>query len=134
MKKTLLLLLMTIACSNFYGQTAQDYFKQGNQKYLKNDFGAADKDFTKAIELNPKYVDAYINRGRLRHNKLKDDKAAIKDFDKVIELDPKNADAYFYRANAYRNLKEFKKACADWTKAAELGNMDAKGSLTKHCK
>src|ERR1700752_2228864 len=124
MKRTFLLLFITIAFSNFYGQTAQEYFKQGNQKYLKNDFGAADKDFTKAIELNPKYIDAYINRGRLRHNKLKDNKAAIKDFNKVIELAPKNANAYYYRANAYRSLKDFKNACLSWTKAAELGNMD----------
>jgi tetratricopeptide (TPR) repeat protein len=134
MKNAFLLLLVTLTWINIYGQTADDYFKQGNAKYLKNDFIGADKDFSKAIELNPKFFNAYINRGRLRHNKLDDDKSAIKDYNKAIELDPKSANAYYYRANAYRNLKEFKKACADWTKAAELGNMDAKGSLSKYCK
>lgn len=134
MKKAFLLLLVTVAFINTYGQTAEEYFKQGNSKYLKNDFLGAEKDFTKAIALNPKFVDAYINRGRLKHNKLDDDKGALKDYNKVIELDPKSADAYFYRANAYRNLKEFKKACLDWTKAAELGSMNAKGSIAKYCK
>lgn len=134
MKKTLIFLLLLTSYCFVQGQTAADYFKRGNEKFVKNDFLGAEKDFTKAIELNPKFSEAYINRGRIKHNKFDDDRGAITDYTKAIEIDPKNANTYFYRGNAYRNLKEFKKACLDWTKASELGNMDAKSSLSRHCK
>ena len=49
--------------------------------------------FTKAIELNPKYAEAYNNRG-IAHLKLGNYQQAIRDYDKAIKLDPKNAMAY----------------------------------------
>lgn len=131
--KKLLTLIVIFVCINSYAQTAQDYFNQGNAKNLKDDYLGAEKDYTKAIELNPKYIDAYINRGRLRHNGFHDDKSAIADYDAVIAIDPKHADAYFYRGNAYRNLRNFQQACTDWYKAAELGNKDATKRIYDFC-
>ena len=117
-----------------YGQQAVDYYKKGNEKFLQKNFKGAKKDYTKAIEANTKFIDAYISRGRLKHNELHDDLGAIEDYNKAIDLNPRYANAYFYRANAYRNLQNFTLACADWQKAADLGYADAKTSISKHCK
>ena len=54
---------------------------------------------TKAIELDPKYVFAYNNRGNAYEKKGEHD-LAIADFDKAIEIDPKYAFAYDNRGNA----------------------------------
>ena len=44
-------------------------------------------DYTRAIDLNPNYVEAYNNRGAI-YNNIREPELAIADFDKVIELDP----------------------------------------------
>ena len=44
-------------------------------------------DFTKAIELDPKYAEAYANRGLVYAN-LKEMDKAVDDWHKAIELNP----------------------------------------------
>ena len=44
-------------------EAAEKYFKLGEQKYNKKDYQGAIADYDKAIELNPKDVRAYYNRG-----------------------------------------------------------------------
>jgi tetratricopeptide (TPR) repeat protein len=44
-------------------QPAADLNKSSFDKYLMSDYDGAIADYTKAIELNPKYVEAYCNRG-----------------------------------------------------------------------
>ena len=48
------------------------------------DYEGAAEDYSNAISLNPKYFDAYNNRGNTK-NKLKDYQGALEDFDKSIE-------------------------------------------------
>jgi len=47
-------------------------------------------DYDRAIELNPKFVEAYSNRALVKYA-LNDDKGALADFDRAIELNPKAA-------------------------------------------
>ena len=61
-------------------------------------------DYTKAIEIDPKYVFAYLNRG-LAYQDLKMYKEAIADYTEAIELDPNETDAYNHREEAYRLKK-----------------------------
>ena len=44
-------------------EAAEKYFKLGVEKYNKKDYQGAIADYDKAIELNPKYFDAYYKRG-----------------------------------------------------------------------
>ncbi|MFC1567273.1 tetratricopeptide repeat protein, partial [Thermodesulfobacteriota bacterium] len=58
------------------------------------------KDLNKALELDPKNIHAYANRG-WSYTGLGDDKQAIIDFNKAIELDPGYADGYYNLAVFY---------------------------------
>ena len=85
---------------------------------LENDRAIAE--FTKAIELDPKYADAYNRRGASYSNK-KDDDRAVADFTKAIELNPKFDMAYINRGASYMVKKKYDLAIADFTKVIETG-------------
>ena len=64
-------------------QTAEDWFDDGNQKFVSGDYAGAFSDYTKAIEIKPDYADAYNNRGDTRE-KLSDYQGALVDYTKAI--------------------------------------------------
>lgn len=90
-----------------------------NQAFNETDLDKKIELYTKAIELNPNYAEAYNNRGSAYDDKEDFDKA-IEDYTKAIELDPNLAEAYYNRGNAYAHKGDFDKAIEDYTKAIEL--------------
>lgn len=73
------------------------------------DLDEAIKDFTKAIQLKPKYSDAYWGRGMAR--KIKHEyKEAEEDLENAIRLDPNNDVAYISLAEVKYHLKDNEKA------------------------
>src|SRR5215813_6919122 len=74
-------------------QTAKTYCNRGNENYQKGDFTAAAADYTRAIELDPKYADAYQQRADV-WEKTKQYDSSIKDIRKAIELAPRNGEYY----------------------------------------
>ena len=62
---------------------AKKLVKSGMDKYYDEDFKGAIDDFTKAIELDSNFVDAYSSRGYAK-NKLEDYKGAIADFSRYL--------------------------------------------------
>lgn len=79
--------------------------------------------FSKAIKLNPAYVQAYTERA-WTYGRLKDYKKEIEDYDKVIEIDPDYGDPYYARGQAYAALSLFKNAIKDYSKAIKSGSKD----------
>jgi tetratricopeptide (TPR) repeat protein len=77
------------------------------------------EDFSKAIDLNPKYADAYNNRGNA-YREIKQHEKAIEDYNKAIEHNPNLAVAYNNRGLAYRKIKQYERAIEDHDKAIEL--------------
>jgi tetratricopeptide (TPR) repeat protein len=67
--------------------TAEEWNEQGFRFLESGDCEKAIECFDKAIGLNPKYTDAYLNRG-LAYWYLEQNERAIADFEKVIELNP----------------------------------------------
>ena len=105
------------------------YYDRGIQKYYKNEFSEAIKDFDISIEIAPAAI-VYIGRGTLKL-KINDKAGALADYDKAIELEPDNALAYGNRAKFYQDMAEFEedpikkeeltlKAKADEVKAKSL--------------
>ena len=117
--KNFLFLLSVLLVTVSFGQTAEEYYNQGYAKFESKDYSGAIADYTKAIELNPKYTFVYYNRG-LAKNLLKDFRGAKVDFTKAIEIDPADAKLYGNRGIAKANLKDYQGAIVDYTKAIEL--------------
>jgi tetratricopeptide (TPR) repeat protein len=86
---------------------------------LRDDFDAAIADCSEAIRLDPKYVNAYCNRGAAYGNKREYDNA-IADYNEAIDLDPNEANAYCNRGAVYGEKREWNKAIADLTEAIRL--------------
>ena len=62
--------------------------------------------YDRAIALNPKFVDAYLERGRCR--RMTDDlKGAAADFDRAIELNPQLAEAHANRGSLRLKNRRF---------------------------
>lgn len=70
--------------------------------------------FTRAIEIEPKYAEAYVKRG-LAYYRLGQYKAAIADYTQTLDLKRYHADAYASRGDAYRALGEMQHAIADYS-------------------
>ncbi|MBP6640430.1 MAG: tetratricopeptide repeat protein [Bacteroidia bacterium] len=67
--------------------TARDYFLMGTAKYRCKACNQAVEDFTKAIELNKEYAEAFYGRS-LAYTCAKNYPAAITDIDRAIQLSP----------------------------------------------
>lgn len=94
------------------------------QQYIEK----AMRDFSKAIELDPTYVGAYINRAVLLYNTGRAEQA-LEDFHKALALDPTNKDGLLGRANTLSTLQRFAEALPDYNKYIELYEADWKTYL-----
>lgn len=129
MKKIFFLLLICFAllsCTSKH-EKAVKLNKSGISKLYSNQIDDAQKDFDKAIELDPKFEQPYYYRANIKYGHG-DYQGALTDYSKAIEVNPAFADAYTNRGNLYESIDQRDKACADWTKAHELGkpNLDEK--------
>ena len=115
-----------------YAQNATDLLNSGLDKAKSGNLKGAIADWTKAIEIYPKYALAYYNRG-LARRKLGDLKGAIADYTKAIELNPKFYQAYTNRGIALEIVGDLKDACRDWKKAVDLGDTRSIEWVRKQC-
>ena len=72
--------------------------------------------YTKAIELNPDFSEAYNNRGILKR-KSGDKEGAMKDYDMAIEKNLNNSSAYYNRGNLKNDLGDKEGAMKDFDMA-----------------
>ena len=70
------------------------------------------QDYDKAIRLNPKYADAYNNRGAA-YSGLGQYQRAMQDYDKAIQMWAPKASYYNNRSVAYRKMGKDAEADAD---------------------
>jgi len=90
-----------------------------NDFYRANDFDRAIEHYTKALEINPKLVETYFNRG-LAHTRKLDYENAVSDFTVVLELNPNVAEAYYTRGLIYEYTQEYELAIKDYKRALEI--------------
>ena len=76
-------------------------------------------DFDKAIEINPKYSNAYNNRGNVKDELNYNEEDIIADYDKSIEID-NNINAYFNKALYYDINENYEKALNLYNKVLEI--------------
>lgn len=101
------------------------YLFKGISNANKGQYKQAIKDYNKAIEINPKYAEAYYNMGNIYAINSHYDRA-ISNYNKAIEINQKFYIAYVNRGNAYSNRGQCDRAITDFTKAIEINPKFAK--------
>ena len=86
--------------------TAEWHADQAYELAEQGCYDEAIEEYTKAIELNPNYVEAYNNRACAYKKKGQYD-LAIDECNKAIDLDPNLAGAYVNRAYAYNEKRQY---------------------------
>ncbi len=99
--------------------SAETYFRWGYINDAQRDFEEAIANYTKAIELKPDYLNAYINRGVAR-DQIKLHVDAISDYDTVIRLNPDDLIAYNNRGISKANLGQYDSAIKDYDKVIQI--------------
>ena len=90
---------------NYYPspKTARDFYVRGTLRTQKKEYRLAIEDYTKAIELNPKFVDAYLKRCEMRY-KMGDNQGVLDDCYQVFNINPNVAKAHYYQGRARYSL------------------------------
>ena len=99
--------------------TDKDYFQKGTTFLMKSNFNDAIIQYNKAINLNPKYIDAYSNRGESKL-KLGQYESAISDFQIAEKLGLQTSNFYLFYGYAYYMLKQPNNGLPYLEKAIEL--------------
>jgi tetratricopeptide (TPR) repeat protein len=111
--KNLLTYLLTFAIVGSLAaqkaDSSQFYFQKGLEEKKVKRYLVASGYFTKAAELNPGYVEAYLEDGYANIEMRKTD-AAKADFAKALELDPQNETAVKELTTIYFNYRQYQNA------------------------
>lgn len=95
-------------------QTAQEFYFRGTHYSQNKEYRKAVDDYTKAIELNPKFIDAYLKRCEMRH-KLGDNQGVLDDCYQVATINPQVAKAHYYQGRARFSLGYTQPAIESYT-------------------
>ena len=96
-------------------------------RYLGNVYGStweyekAIDDFTRAIEINPGFAQAYLDRGILYWRELDHPRRAVIDLTTALNLNPDLSEARFNRAIAYQELREYENAVNEFKAYLAVG-------------
>jgi len=85
------------------------YYSQGTLADNKQQWDQAIADYTQAIKLDDKYVNAYLGLGGDYYEKG-DYQSEVKNFLEATKLAPTNPDAFYYLGTAYEDVGEYNNA------------------------
>jgi tetratricopeptide (TPR) repeat protein len=114
-----LLLALALVAAACGGGQAREHYDKGVEFGNAGLWEQALDELNKAIVLDPKLTEAYMERARALIG-LNNLAAARKDLDKVIELDPNSAQGYANRGLVNAQIGDIEKAYADLDKALSL--------------
>ena len=112
-------------------QLAATFYNRGFEYTKKGDYEQAIADFDKAIDLRPKFIQAFNSRAAI-HIELGLDALAFADVDEAIEITPADAGLYRHRAMLRFRRGAFAAALPDLRMAARLSPDDAQTALWLH--
>ena len=98
---------------------AEDFLRMGNENRLGGFIDDAMTNYSRAIELNPLLVGAYVGRGNA-YMDGEEYESAISDYSSALKLNQGDASAYFYRGFAYAGQCKYGQAISDYSDALRL--------------
>ncbi|MEY4946655.1 MAG: hypothetical protein RIR22_1356 [Planctomycetota bacterium] len=116
----MVVVVSVLGCSSGLDSKGAAYVK-GRELFLNKDYDSAIEQFTKVIEMDEKFVEAYNMRGNC-YSALKKNEEAVKDFSKAIEMDPNNRNAFSNRGLAYKAMGKLPQAKSDALKASKISD------------
>ncbi|MCF8355617.1 MAG: tetratricopeptide repeat protein [Melioribacteraceae bacterium] len=141
--------LIIISC----GKTTNEHYEKSQELAEAKNFKAAIMELNDAIEIDPNFAEAYLDRARYRFNlgyfeaasKTHSEdldkyemelKSSIKDFDKAKELDSNlTEEALTGRGNVYMELKNYNKALSDFEEILKIDSTNKQiNGIAVHCK
>lgn len=105
--------LLIISCNS-----SEKFYEEGIKLGDQEKFEEAIQMFDKAIEKNPKFLNALLDRGYYKMS-LKKDSLAIIDFEKALKIDHSNTLALYDIGCCKANLKDFSASVKYFNQASE---------------
>lgn len=99
------------------------YYESGLKKYAAEDYQGAIADFSRALEISPKFTDCYWMRGEAKRSiGLKDMQGSLADANKAIELSVRGGSHEYFasRGKTRAELKDYAGAVSDFDKAIQM--------------
>jgi tetratricopeptide (TPR) repeat protein len=98
---------------------AEEAYGKGIERQAAGDIDGAIADYTRALELDPYYPDAFNNRANARMTKG-DLSGAVADFTEAIRYRPESDEGYYNRGLAYLTQENYQAALADFSRSIEI--------------
>ncbi|MDJ0744518.1 MAG: DnaJ domain-containing protein [Xenococcaceae cyanobacterium MO_167.B27] len=95
---------------------AQRFYYQGIIKSQKKQYQNAIAEYTKAIQIDPRFIDAYLKRCEM-HYKLGDHQKILDDCYQIITINPSVAKAFYYQGRARYSLGYIQGAIDSYSEA-----------------
>ncbi len=107
---------------------AVGHYQQGLFAASSGDMAIALNRFDRAIKIDPKYFQAYIERGNVK-DAIRDFSGAIADYTTAISLNPKSAPAHYNRGTVLSQSGKHEAAISDYSKAILIDPQYAQAHL-----
>ena len=109
-------------------RTANDYYRRGLDNYNKGNYERAIENYSRAIQINGNFFNAYSGRAEA-YSKIGNNRNAIADYTTMISLNPNDSEAYLVRAILYRDQGDLNRAIADFSQVINLTNSEIRLSI-----
>lgn len=96
------------------------FHNRGDARKDVGDFEGAVADYTEALAVNPRYVNALKNRGHLLYAHLDRPAEGLADLNRALELAPEDFWSYMGRGAIYEGTGRFAEAEADYRRAFDI--------------
>jgi len=117
--------ILIIAGLNLTAQNAKKYYKTAKEFSKSGNYDEAVENYTKVIELDPKFTKAYIERA-FAYEELKQLPEAAEDYKSLADLLPNEYIWYYKTASIYYKLNKYVTAISFLNSADELEDKDSK--------
>jgi tetratricopeptide (TPR) repeat protein len=116
--------------STVFSQNAKKYFKTGQEFIASGNYKDAIDQFTKAIDIEPDYSNAYLARAAA-YEKLDMLKEASEDYDRASTFESNNTDVFYQAARLSYLLGDYQKAIEKADASIQLKKTNPDGYVIK---